>query len=69
MSTKKETVNVGEELRAAKRYTVNSTFNGTCKIYDRERKCHVMQSISPRAKYNLEAATKIVELLNKSNNS
>lgn len=38
--------------------------NGSWGIYDNERKCYVLQSVSPNATYNKEYSQKVAYLMN-----
>jgi hypothetical protein len=46
------------------RYVVYKTGQNTVGVYDNNRKCCIVKSVSPNAKYNIETVTLIVKLLN-----
>jgi hypothetical protein len=46
------------------RYIVYKTGHNTVGVYDNNRKCCIVKSVSPNAKYNIETVTLIVKLLN-----
>jgi len=53
------------EAKVSKRYEVIIRKDGLCSIFDNERKCRILNSISPQAKYNEDVVKEVVFLLNR----